>query len=500
MNNYSITKLWETLLYNPKNPLLFNSGFFLLFFCVFLLFYIFIQNKIRLRIWFVVIVSVYFYYKSSGWYFLLMLGTSYIAHFLAIKIYLQRDAFRRKMLLVSSISIFLALLFYFKYTNFIIEIVNNFTTQKIEFANIFLPLGISFYTFELISYVVDVFHKKIKPLKRFIDFSFYVSFFPHLVAGPIVRPHELIPQIFRKVNIDNTFIGSAVYYLCMGLFKKAVISDYISSNFVDRIFDNPTLYSGTENILGAYTYTLQIYCDFSGYSDMAIGIALLMGFHLPNNFNRPYQATSITDFWRRWHISLSLWLRDYLYISLGGNRKGRFRTYINLFLTMLLGGLWHGANFKFIFWGALHGLALVVEKLFQSIFRSKNIVQQNSASNFYRKIKLFLGSILTFHFVTFCWIFFRATTFESAFDMIYKITDGVDCKLLINILMGYEGVFTLVIIGYVLHFVPKNIDFATERILVKTPLIFQSILLSLFIWLVIQVKSAEVLPFIYFQF
>ena len=481
--------LLSVLKYNPKSPLLFNSGFFLLFFCLFLLFYSLVQNRIRQRIWFIVIVSIYFYYKSSGWYFLLMLATSFVAHFVAIKIYLSRNKRLRKLLLTGSIVLFLGLLFYFKYSNFFIDIVNQFGTTKIDFIKVFLPLGISFYTFELISYVVDVYYYKVKPVKRLVDFSFYVSFFPHLVAGPIVRPKDLIPQMYAKIYITQQQMGQAVYYICMGLFKKAVISDYISSNFVDRIFDNPTLYSGVENLLGAYGYTLQIYCDFSGYSDMAIGIALLMGFHLPNNFDTPYQSSSITEFWRRWHISLSSWLRDYLYISLGGNRKGKIRTYFNLFITMLLGGLWHGASWKFVFWGAMHGTGLVIEKMLTSMIR----IKQNFVTH---KI----GMLFTFHFVTFCWIFFRATSFDSAWAMLHQIVTNFDVNSLQQVVVGYQTVFIFIGIGYLLHFLPKAVDTFTESLIIKTPFLLQAVYLAAFIWLVIQVKSADVQPFIYFQF
>lgn len=486
---FEFENLLNVLKYNPKNPLLFNSGFFLIFFTIFLFFYNLIQNKIRIRIWFVVLVSIYFYYKSSGWYFLLLLGTSVIAHIVAIYIYKEKDKLKRKLLLIFSIIFFLSLLFYFKYINLIIDSINQFATNKIDFIRTFLPLGISFYTFELISYVVDVYHRKVKPVKRFIDFSFYVSFFPHLVAGPIVRPLDLIPQMYSKILVTKQKIGSAVYYICMGLFKKAIISDYISSNFVDRIFDNPTLYSGTENLLGAYGYTLQIYCDFSGYSDMAIGIALLMGFHLPNNFDTPYQSASVTEFWRRWHISLSSWLRDYLYISLGGNKKGKLRTYFNLFITMLLGGLWHGASWKFVIWGGMHGLALMLEKIWFSLTS-------------FRKTKLthILGIIFTFHFVCFCWIFFRASSFETASAMIHQISNSFSLDLFMKVILGYKLVFIFILIGYLLHFVPKSLDLKTEQFVIKTPLILQSIYLTIFIWMVIQVKSAEVQPFIYFQF
>jgi D-alanyl-lipoteichoic acid acyltransferase DltB (MBOAT superfamily) len=489
ISNIRIDKIAEQLLYNEKNPLLFNSGFFLFAFLFFLLVYALIQNRIRARIIFIVAFSIYFYYKSSGWYFLLMIASSLVAHYLAQYIYLTRNHRKRKALMIFSVILFVSLLGYFKYTNFIIGIVNNFRTQPIQFAQLFLPLGISFYTFELISYCVDVYNRKIKPVKSIMDFCFYVSFFPHLVAGPIVRPKELIPQIYAKLKLTREDLGRGVFLIMAGLIKKAIISDYISSNFVDRIFDNPTLYSGVENLLGAYGYTLQIYCDFSGYSDMAIGIALLIGYKLPLNFDAPYQATSITEFWRKWHISLSSWLRDYLYIPLGGNRTGKFRQYINLMITMLIGGLWHGASWKFVFWGGMHGIGLAIDKLFNDVVKFK--------SNMFTKA---VGLIITFNFVAFCWIFFRADSFETAVDLLTQVFTSFKGELFVSVITGYKQVFALILLGYLLHITPKKWDLFLENKVTRTPLIIQSVLLAIVIWMVIQCKSAELQPFIYFQF
>ena len=263
----------------------------------------------------------------------------------------------------------LGMLAYFKYTNFLIDIANQMFGQGfMQFQNIFLPVGISFFVFQSMSYTIDIYRGQLKPLDNWCDYLFYLSFFPQLVAGPIVRARDFIPQIRQNpIVVTREMFGTGVFLILTGLFKKAIISDYISLNFVDRIFDEPLLYSGFECLAGIYGYALQIYCDFSGYSDMAIGIALLLGFRFPKNFDAPYKSATITEFWRRWHISLSTWLRDYLYISLGGNRKGKLRTYGNLFITMLLGGLWHGAAVRFILWGALHGAALALHKLWMAV-------------------------------------------------------------------------------------------------------------------------------------
>ncbi len=489
-----IDKLLQLFLYNQKEPLLFNSGMFLFLFIAFMLFYGIIQKHTNLRIIYVTLFSVYFYYKSSGWYFILLVATAIAAHFLSIHIYKTRHRTKRKSLLVFSLILYLSLLAYFKYTNFIIDIINNFCTQKIPFQSIFLPLGISFYTFELISYSVDVYQKKFKPVKSILDFGFYISFFPHLVAGPIVRPNELVPQIRKKIVINNIHIGHGIFFILSGLLKKAIISDYIGVNFVDRIFDNPTLYSGIENLVGVYGYTLQIYCDFSGYSDMAVGIALLMGIQLPLNFNAPYQSTSITEFWRRWHISLSSWLRDYLYIPLGGNRNGKVKQYINLIITMLLGGLWHGASFKFIVWGGMHGVALAIDKLKDEGFKKLNI---RPSSNIVYKSFAWL---ITFHLVALCWIFFRASSFDSALEVIQQIVLNFNGALLFELIEGYKLVFILMFLGYIIHFIPGSVDLKMKSFITLMPFYIQALLLTLMIYLIFQIRSAEVQPFIYFQF
>jgi D-alanyl-lipoteichoic acid acyltransferase DltB (MBOAT superfamily) len=271
-----------------------------------------------------------------------------------------------------------------------------------------------------------------------------------------------------------------------------VISDYISGNFVDRVFNQPNLYSGFENLMAVYGYTIQIYCDFSGYTDIAIGLALLMGYHLPLNFRSPYKSESITDFWRRWHISLSSWLKDYLYISLGGNRKGKFRQYLNLFLTMLIGGLWHGANLRFILWGGLHGLALAFHKGWMAIFPSK----EEKSSIF---SKLIFG-ILTFHFVAFCWIFFRAPSSDIAFQVLDRIGNHFDTALIMDVLYGYRKVFLVILLGYVLHLLPDDWTIRLQEKVTNISIFILAPIIAIFVILVYQAISGAIQPFIYFQF
>ena len=482
-------RLVEVLKFEPLEPLLFNSGFFLFFFLFVLLFHrAFLRNH-RAKIIFLLVASLYFYFKSSGVYFVLIIVSSLIDYFAGKWIFVTEDKLKRKLLLVISIITNLGLLGYFKYTNFFIQIVNDFSSSHLDMLDIFLPVGISFFTFQSMSYTIDIYREKIKPEEKFSDFLFFVSFFPQLVAGPIVRASDFLPQIHEESYITKQDIGKAVVLIMAGLFKKAVIADYISINFIDRIYEWPSRYTGVENLLAVYGYSLQIYCDFSGYSDMAIGLALLMGFKLPDNFNSPYKASTITEFWRRWHISLSSWLRDYLYIGLGGNRKGKLRTYFNLFATFLLCGLWHGAAWKFIIFGAIHGAVLSIEKFFK--------LPEKMNSNWFLRI---VGIVITFHVFAFSLLFFRPQSFQNAYDMVHQIFTYFKGEVFIQFVNGYPMIALLIVIGYMLHYIPQKWELAWQGFVTKLPLVGKAILLVIVIWLVAQFKSADIQPFIYFQF
>ena len=486
-------KLASVFTYDPQAPMIFSSGVFLWFFAGFIIIYSLLKKLNTPRILFVTLFSYYFYYKSSGTYFFLLavvtVSDFLIAHFMDR---INRQAIR-KLLVVLSLVINLGLLCYFKYTNFFGEVFASITGGTFSALDIFLPVGISFFTFQSLSYTIDVYRRQITPLTSLLDYAFYVSFFPQLVAGPIVRARDFIPQIRQPLCVTREMFGRGVYFILCGLFKKAIISDYISVNFVERIFANPTLYSGVENLMGVYGYALQIYCDFSGYSDMAIGIALLLGFHFNINFDSPYKSASITEFWRRWHISLSSWLRDYLYISLGGNRKGKFRQYLNLIITMFLGGLWHGASWNFVVWGMFHGVALALHKGWMSIVGRKKGEESSG-------IRRFFGIVITFHFVCFSWIFFRNATFEGSMDMIGQIITNFQPQLFIQLIEGYWRVFALMLLGFLLHFAPIKWETAFANSVIRLPLIGKVVLMVALVYLVIQVKSSEIQPFIYFQF
>lgn len=503
-NGLSFHKLLELFNYQPDSPMLFSTGLFLFLFTGFYIIYNSLHNQPRIRILYVILFSLYFYYKTSGLWFILLIFTATSDFFIGQMLPGTQSRVRKKLWITLSICINLGMLTYFKYTNFLYEMAVGFWHMTGELMNepvlremtyrpldIFLPVGISFFTFQSLSYTIDIYRGQIKPVTKWTDYLFYVSFFPGLVAGPIVRAKDFIPQIYRKPVLLYNQMGEALYLIICGLFKKCIISDYISVNFVDRIFDAPALYTGVENLIGVYGYALQIYCDFSGYSDMAIGIALLAGFRFNINFDSPYQSASITEFWRRWHISLSTWLRDYLYIPLGGNRKGKTRTYVNLIITMLLGGLWHGAALRFILWGAIHGVALAVHKLFVTLTGLKTDMPR------WRRIA---GVIFTFHIVCFAWIFFRADTMVKAGEMLMQIFRHFEPGVFLQFVTGYRLVFILMATGYILHFMPGKIDLAIRQQITVMPLWAKALLLCVAIFAVIQMKSAEIVPFIYFQF
>ncbi len=481
------------LTYDQGRPLLFNSPMFLALFVIFYIIYVLVRSQRYdlFRKLYIIVFSLFFYYKAGGNYYILLMVCAVVTHVLSKRMYDMPDGGRRKLFLALIVIANLGMLSYYKYTNFLIDNINAIFDGDLSFQNIILPIGISFFVFEAVSYAVDLYRREMEPAKSTLDFCFYISFFPKLVAGPIIRAKDFLPQMYKKLSLSKTEASTALFLILVGLIKKAVISDYISTNFVDRIFDSPMSYSAFENLMAVYGYTLQIYCDFSGYSDMAIGLALLMGFTIPANFNMPYKSQSITEFWRRWHISLSSWLRDYLYISLGGNRKGKFRTYLNLFLTMLIGGLWHGASWKFVVWGGLHGLVLAIERFV------KQFIPLSSENRLGRVVRI----LITFHIVAFCWIFFRAGSFDIAGQVIGNIgqlTYSPDAWL--AVLDGYRNVFILVAIGYAMHFLPDNFINSLKSGFNSLPLMFKAVVVGFVFWLVYATATSGPQPFIYFQF
>jgi D-alanyl-lipoteichoic acid acyltransferase DltB (MBOAT superfamily)/lysophospholipase L1-like esterase len=500
---------FSLLNFDPDKPFVFTSAAFWIFFLFVLAGYSLVYKKLLIRNVYLFLVSLFFYYKAGGLFLFILIFVTVVDYSCGFLIFKSKRSGGRKFFVLLSIISNLGLLGYFKYTGFIINTINevfgtrlrvydllstfsnSFLGTHFDISYIILPVGISFFTFQSLSYTIDVYRKKMEPVRNIIDFGFYVSFFPHLVAGPIVRASVFIPQIYQEFRLSRHEFSHALFMISKGLIKKIVISNFIALNLVDRVFDAPSIYSGFENLLAIYGYGLQIYCDFSGYTDIAIGVALILGFRLPVNFNSPYKAKSITDFWKRWHISLSQWLRDYLYISLGGNRKGKIRTYFNLMITMLLGGLWHGASLKFVIWGGLHGIGLVINKLWNSIIKG------HSRPTWIGRL---LAVFITFQFVNFCWIFFRAPDLESVKIMLKQIFENFSPGSYMTVLPAYSSALLLMLVAYIIHFLPERTKESYRGLFIKIPLIAQLAVIMVIAILLYQMRTTEVMPFIYFRF
>ena len=536
----------QQFLYDSKNPLLFNNGFFVYFFTLFILLFFALRNHHKARRYVFCIFSLYFFYKASGWFVGLVLISAVVDFYLSNAIYREESKSRKKFLLVLSILFNLGMLFYFKYTDFFIEISNSLFDTNFNPLNLILPIGISFYTFENLSYTVDVYRGEFKPANKFSDYLLFLAFFPKLMMGPIVRAHDFVPQINEPYVISERDFAKGFFLIISGLIKKLVISDYITLNMVDYMFDNPALHTGVENLMAVYGYAMVIYCDFSGYSEIAIGIALWLGFKIPPNFMSPYQSLNITEFWRRWHISLSTWLKDYLYIPLGGNRNFSVASFIfvggflvgsfimgvelfhlsnlwaavvsavlllifiipalitrktsgiaanfNLLTTMLLGGFWHGASWNFIIWGAIHGVGLGIHKIWM-------LLTDKSFSGFNQsRIYKIISGILTFHFVCFAWIFFKAEDLEIAKTMIYQIFNNFDISVFGPFYDNYKGVVWMILAAMLLHLIPDNL---ADKVIARTktiPMVVYILVFFLFLILYGYFKSAEQVMPIYLQF
>ena len=494
---------------DPSQAFFFNRFDFWIFFTVMVFFYSFIYKIPVARNLYLTVFSLFFYFKSGGMYFLLLLFSTLVDYFIGKKLYTAPSQRRKKFLVAASVIINLSVLAYFKYAFFFVEninawlgtnfyavdifaqMANSFSGVNFSIENIFLPIGISFYTFQTISYSIDVYRGHVKPVNNILDFAFYVSFFPQLVAGPIVRASDFVPQIYRKYEVSREDMSRALFLILSGMVKKILIADYLGANFVGGVFDDPAKYTGFQNLMAIYGFALQIYGDFSGYTDIAIGIALLLGFRLPLNFNSPYKAINITDFWRRWHISLSSWLRDYLYIPLGGNRKGKFNTYRNLIITMILGGLWHGAAWRFMFWGTMHGMALASHKLYTTF------IPQDRLRG---RVWDILAGVITFHFVCFCWVFFAAKDMNAGWLMINQIFTNFYASLIPETIVGYKYVFLVMIFGFVVHLFPTKWKHSYTNIFVAMPDFAKVSVMAATAIFLYQVMSSDIQPFIYFQF
>lgn len=489
--------------------MLFTSLFFWGFYLVVLLIYSGLYRQRAVRNIFLFAASLFFYWKTSGLFFLILVFSTFSDYYLGNLIHHARKRSWKRFGVILSVCVNLFMLSYFKYSYLFVDTVNalfnlnldvinhlgllsnRLTGSHFEVSAILLPVGISFYTFQTISYTVDIYRGKIDPVRHILDFGFYVSFFPQLVAGPIVRASEFIPQLYKRYSLSMQEFGFALFMILKGLFKKIFIGDYIALNFVDRVFANPTGFSGFENLSALFGYSLQVYVDFSGYTDIAIGVALLLGFRLPKNFNSPYKATSVGNFWKRWHISLSSWLKDYLYIPLGGNKRGRIMTDVNLMITMLLGGLWHGASWQFVIWGGLNGLGLIVYKQWKKV--SPYEKSKHWAVRFWKIFN-------TFVFITFTRIWFRSESMEKANQLIHQMFHEFDFRIIPEVVWSYRLVFGVMALGYFTHWVPERWKQNLLNGFIRTPLWAKVLITILVVFIIYQSWSADLQPFIYFQF
>lgn len=557
--------------FDERYPLLFTQFNFWAFFAVVFAGFCLMKNKRLLRNSYLFFMSVLFYYKTSGLFVLILIFSTIFGFFVGKGIHQSNKNGYRKFLLTIGVVVNLAILFYFKYAYFFTDVYNSLFHSKIEIVNylakwanewsgsnrfdagkILLPVGISFYTFQNISYLVDVYRRKVGAVGNILDFGFYTSFFPQLVAGPIIRANQFIPQLYKPFFLSRRQFGIAVFWILNGLLKKIILSDYLAVNFVDRVFNNPTMFTGFENLMALFTYSLQVYADFSGYTDIAIGVAMLMGFYLPINFNSPYKAQNPGEFWKRWHISLSTWLKDYLYIPLGGNRKGKVRTQINLMLTMLLGGLWHGASWNFVIWGGLNGVGILAYKLWRNLTYLKKtllcfaLFMVFAIADFLYPIPvlnigvvwtgiIFFGTLIsaihdafrrghtvewlsrswaifqTFVFITFTRLFFRSgsnldpaeaneVAWNTAKNMVGQIGSAWRTDLIPKMIYEYRFVFLLFVAGMIIHWLPTRwkrwyrINFALM------PLWLMVLVVCVCVFVIYQFITADLQPFIYFQF
>ncbi len=605
--------------FDPNSPLLFTHFQFWAFFAIVFALFSLLQSKTLLRNAYLFFVSLLFYYKTSGLFVGLLLLVTVSDFFIAQGIFhfRNRSLVMKRLLLCLSVIIDLGILCYFKYAYFFADVINQLfgtsfevTNLAAEWANgivgsnffsvdrIILPVGISFYTFQVISYTADVYKGLVKPVRNILDFGFYVSFFPQLVAGPIVKASDFIPQLYRRYSLSRMQFGIAVFWILNGLAKKIILSDYLAVNFIDRVFNNPQFFGGFENLSALFLYSLQVYADFSGYTDIAIGLSLLMGFHLPLNFNSPYKAQNAGNFWKRWHISLSRWLQTYLYIPLGGNRNISFGTYfwistitlialilsgniyvaltvlalaiaviftawrypekrkhiyanLNSMITMLLGGLWHGASMNFMIWGGLNGVGMVIFKFWRDMSLLCRALVPTllsfglyalkvyaflplwnlllvfmifiAASAWIRYVYNIIGCknpltwlnrgwsiLVTFTFITFTRLFFRSgsnldpaianeTAWGIAKDMIHSIGTQWNVNVL-DVISAYRSVFILFVLGMIVHWLPTRFKRRYRICFAKMPLPLMAIVTVIIIFVCYQFVTAEMQPFIYFQF
>ena len=436
------------------------------------------------------LIASYVFYGWWDWRFCGLLALNALINYsAALLVSDAKSEGKRKLWLGVAVTLNLAILATFKYLDWFMQSLSDVLIavgleRDVPLFDLILPVGISFFTFQGISYVVDVYRRKIDAERSPFEVALYISFFPQLVAGPIVRAAEFMPQLKKPPVLTNKMAAFGMVLILVGVFKKMIVANYLATLYVDEIFFDPASQTSLDLLLGVYGYAIQIYCDFSGYSDIAIGVAALLGYRFNVNFNQPYRASSLQDFWRRWHISLSSWLRDYLYIPLGGNKGGVIKTYRNLLLTMLLGGIWHGAAWTFVIWGLIHGGVLAVERAITN--------GRRSAGNFVTKL---LGILFTFHVVCLAWIFFRSETLDGALTYI----EGLGA-FTVEFSIITPFILSLIIATMVFQFTPSDLLQRAGGWMERAGALPRAAVFVVGLLLIQWVAPNDVAPFIYFQF
>ncbi len=475
--------------------MVFNSYTFIVFFALMLLLHN-LPLSWKVKKTNLLIASYLFYAAWNPPFVLLLWLSTVIDYFVGRALYHQENPVKKKMLLVLSLIGNLGMLCFFKYGTFLLEnfvaLVNSIGFEYHPASpSIILPAGISFYTFTTLCYTIDMYKKRSEPVKSLLDFSLFVTFFPHLVAGPIVRPGQLVPQFESPQIASRQQMMDGLLLLSLGLFMKVVLADALLAATSDAVFNAPFLLSALDAWTGVFAFSGQIFLDFAGYSTCAVGVALCLGFVLPQNFNYPYAAIGFSDFWKRWHITLSAWLRDYLYIPLGGSRNGKIRMYFALMATMLIGGLWHGANWTFVVWGGLHGLYLWAEKFFQDRRKARDEAAVN------RQWLGFIYAFFTFMLVNITWVFFRSESFGKAWQMLYSMTGTADGGQALLTTMAIVKVAVVIPAILIFHWIMRNrkvLDEAYKMNWMSLGFVWSGLILML-IW---AQESGS--AFIYFQF
>ncbi len=531
---------------------------FWLFFLLVMMIFSVLQKKTLLKTIFFTAIGLFFYYKTSG-ASVVILSFSIILNYLAAKwIHTSSSLLGKKTVMIISVVLNILILGYFKYAFFFTESFNEMFQTDYKALNYFaqwtsgftgtgslvdkiiVPAGVSFFTFQSISYTVDVYRKEIEPVKNFFEYSFFITFFPHILLGPIARAKDFIPQITKPYTLTKDDFSWSVIQIVKGLIKKLVIADYIAAHFVDKVIDSPEAYPGFVGVIAMWAYSLQIYGDFSGYTDIATGVSRLMGFRLFQNFDSPYKAINVADFWRRWHRSLGAWLRNYLYIPLGGNKSGGWGTYIttlviftflifitqwyelifiyigitafyilgvifypninkyvhrdlNLLITMVVGGLWHGPSVNFVMWGTMNGLALILYNYWKKVSPYENKTG---------KITHFWKIFITFNFITFTRIWFIMQEDDAPFAFLNHIWNGFgfDIPTFLKVISTYQVVFIIMVVGFIFHWLPKRIKAIYEDLFANMPMYLQAVLVAIIVLLIYQAVSDESRGFVYFLY